>query len=219
MDGNPGVNRASAGPRFPGRDKSSQIMTFRSGFVVFALFLTVSAIASAQRFGGSGSQQSQRTAQTPPATGSQTSQSKTAPPQNGTQTQSSNRQTQGRSDQLVGWEWWKDDEVKRELKLTDNVVRSIQRKYEDRARMMKPVDEAYRKEADELNKMSRERAVDVATYSIQVNRVESLRTELFKTRAVMLYEFYRMLTPEQYLKFQEIRDRRRSGRGGGGGPR
>lgn len=194
-------------------------MTFRSGFLVFALFLTVSAIASAQRFGGSGSQASQRTAQTPPATGSQTGQSKTAPPQNGTQAQSNKGQTQGRSEQFVGWEWWKDDEVKRELKLTDNIVRSIQRKYEDRARMMKPVDEAYRKEADELNKMSRERAVDVATYSIQVNRVESLRTELFKTRAVMLYEFYRMLTPEQYLKFQEIRDRRRSGRGGGGGPR
>jgi len=35
----------------------------------------------------------------------------------------------------------------------------------------------------------------------------------------MLYEFYRMLTPEQYQKFREIRDRRRAGRGGGAGPR
>ena len=67
--------------------------------------------------------------------------------------------------------------------------------------------------------MAKERTVDVATYSIQVNRVEALRTELFKTRSVMLYEFYRMLSPEQYVKFQEIRERRRSGRGGGGGPR
>jgi Spy/CpxP family protein refolding chaperone len=194
-------------------------MTFRSGLLVFALFLTVSAIASAQRFGGSGNQATQRTAQTPPPTGSQTGQSKTAPPQNATQPQSNGRQSQSRPEQLVGWEWWKDDEVKRELKLADNIVRSIQRKYEDRARMMKPVDEAYRKEFDELNRLAKERTVDVAMYSIQVNRVEALRTELFKTRTVMLYEFYRMLTPEQYLKFQEIRDRRRAGRGGGGGPR
>jgi len=194
-------------------------MTFRSGFVIFALFLTVSVIASAQRFGGSGSQAAQRTAQTPPAAGVQAGQSKTAPPQNGAQTQSNGRQNQNRPEQFVGWEWWKDDEVKRELKLADNVVRSIQRKYDDRARMMKPVDDAYRKEFDDLNRMAKERTVDVATYSIQVNRVEALRTELFKTRSVMLYEFYRMLSPEQYVKFQEIRERRRSGRGGGGGPR
>lgn len=194
-------------------------MTFRSGLVVFALFLTVSSIASAQRFGGSGSQATQRTAQTPPPAGAQAGQSKTAPPQNGTQPPSSGRQNQNRPEQLVGWEWWKDDEVKRELKLADNIVRSIQRKYEDRVRMMKPVDDAYRKEFDELNRLAKERTVDVATYSVQVNRVEALRTELFKTRTVMLYEFYRMLTPEQYLKFQEIRDRRRAGRGGGAGPR
>lgn len=207
-----------AGPRFPGAN-SSKIMTFRSGLVVFTLFLTVSAIASAQRFGGSGSQATQRTAQTPPPAGSQTAQSKTAQPQNSTQPQSNGRQNQNRPEQLVGWEWWKDDEVKRELKLADNIVRSIQRKYEDRVRMMKPVDDAYRKEFDELNRLAKERTVDVATYSVQVNRVEALRTELFKTRTVMLYEFYRMLTPEQYLKFQEIRDRRRAGRGGGAGPR
>jgi Spy/CpxP family protein refolding chaperone len=188
-------------------------MTFRNGFVVFALVLAVSAMASAQRFGGTGGQMSQRTTQAPPAPGSGRSQA--APAKSDTQTQSNNRQNQGWS----AWEWWKDEEIKRELKLRDEVVRSIQRKYEDRARMMKPVDEAYRKEFDELNRLSRERTVDVATYSIQVNRVESLRTELLKTRAVMLYEFSRMLTPEQHLKFQEIRDRRRSGRGGGGGQR
>ena len=193
-------------------------MTFRSGLTVFALFLTISAIASAQRFGGSGNQSAQRASQTPPVTGSQAGRGQA--PQTGTSAQAqTNRQNQGRSDQLVGWEWWKDDEVKRELKLTENIARSIQRKYEDRVRMMKPVDEAYRKEFDELNRLSRERTVDVATYSIQVSRVDALRSELNKTRTVMLYEFYRMLTPEQYQKFQEIRDRRRSGRGGGGGPR
>ena len=195
-------------------------MTFRSGLIVFALFLTVSVMASAQRFGGSGNQAGQRAAQPPADT--QAVRGQTAQPQAGSQAQNNgaNRQTQGQQE-FVGWEWWKDDEVRRELKLTDQVVRSIQRKYEDRARVMKPIDEAYKKERDELNRMSRERTVDVATYSIQVNRVDGLRSELNKTRIVMLYEFYRMLTPEQYLKFREIQDRRyqRSGRSGAAGSR
>ena len=195
-------------------------MTFRSGLVVFALFLTVSAIASAQRFGGSGSQAAQKSTQTPPPAGSQTGRSQ-APVQTPSQPQTGNRQNQGRQEEFVGWEWWKDEEVQRELKLTPTMVRSIQRKYEDRARTMKPVDDAYRKERDELSRMSRERTVDLATYSIQVSRVDALRSELNKTRLVMLYEFYRMLTPEQHVKFREIQDRRyqRSGRGNGGGPR
>lgn len=192
-------------------------MNFRSGLVIFGLVLTVSAIASAQRFGGSGAQSTQRASQTAPPTGSQTGRGQATAPQSGQPSQAGTRQNQGRNE--FAWEWWKDDEIKRELKLADNVIRSIQRKYEDRVRAMKPVDDAYRKEFDELNRMSRERTVDVAMYSIQVNRVDALRSELNRTRTVMLYEFSRMLTPEQHQKFQEIRERRWSGRGRSGGSR
>jgi Spy/CpxP family protein refolding chaperone len=147
----------------------------------------------------------------PPSNQSKTSQQPANPAPN-----SQRPPQQGRADQFVGWEWWKDDAVKKDLALTDSQARSITRLYEDRARQMKTHSDEFQKQLEELDKMTRERTVDVATYSIQVTRVEALRTELSKTRTVMLYSIYRMLTPEQYQKLRQIRDQRRSGRGGGG---
>lgn len=168
---------------------------------VAALCLLTPLIGTAQRFGGASLRLSQGQAQqTPPAQPGQVQRSGPS----------------GRPDQLLSWEWWKDEGIKKELGLKDSQVRSITRLYEDRSRQMKPHSDEFQKEFAVLEKMTRERAVDVATYSIQVTRVEALRTELNKTRTVMLYSISRMLTPEQNDKLREIRDRRRSGRGGGG---
>jgi hypothetical protein len=38
--------------------------------------------------------------------------------------------------------------------------------------------------------------------------------ELDKSRAVMVYRIFLELSPEQYRKIEEIRDRRQRGRGG-----
>ena len=170
------------------------------GLVIGTLCLIASGPGFAQRLGGSAPQSNPSKTSQQPTTPAPASQ---RPPQ------------QGRSDQFVPWEWWKDDVVKKELALTDSQARSITRLYEERARQMKPHSDEFQKQLEELDKMTRERTVDVATYSIQVTRVEALRTELSKTRTVMLYSIYRMLTPEQYQKLRQIRDQRRSGRGGG----
>lgn len=119
-----------------------------------------------------------------------------------------------RPDALLGWEWWKDDGIKKELGLTDQQVRQISRIYDDRSRQVKPFSDDYVAQLERLEQMTRAREVDTATYALQVGRVESLRSKLNETRLVMLYSFYRMLTPDQNKKLQEIRDRRRSGRGG-----
>lgn len=124
------------------------------------------------------------------------------------------QRTGGRPDALLAWEWWKDEAVKKELGLTDRQVAQITRIYEDRSRQAKPYSDEYVKQLEELDRMTRERTVDTPTYALQVSRVETLRMKLNETRYVMLYSFYRMLTPEQYQKLRDIRDRRRSGRGG-----
>jgi hypothetical protein len=172
-----------------------------------AVVATVSAIASAQRFGGSG-QAAQQASQTP---GPQTMQ--TAPPSNGRGT------PQNRSSQepfSISWEWWKDDAVRKEMRLTDPQVRSISRLYDNRVRTLKPVAEELSKQRDVLDKMSQERTVDVPVYAIQVNHVEALRSEMNRTRTIMLYEIQKALTPEQTQKFREIVERRRKARGSGG---
>jgi Spy/CpxP family protein refolding chaperone len=177
------------------------------GAVALAWSLSTPSPGLAQRQGGAAAAAS-KTGQTGQT---QSVQSQPSQPQ-GSQRPS----TPGRSDQFVGWEWWKDEQVKKDLALTPTQARSITRLYEDRARQMKTHSDEFQKQLEELDRMTRERSVDVATYSIQVTRVEALRTELSKTRTVMLYSIYRMLTPEQYQKLRQIRDQRRSGRGGGG---
>jgi Spy/CpxP family protein refolding chaperone len=173
---------------------------------VFGLFLAVPVIAFEQRFGGSPA--SQR------GTNVQGQQTATARP--------AAEQRSGGQGQKPGqgpWEWWTDEAVKKELALSVRQVRDITKVFDERVRAMKPLSEEFEKQRRELEKMIEERVVDLSTYSIQVTRVEALRTELFKSRSVMFYAIYKMLTPEQYGKLREIRDRRerqRSGRGGSG---
>jgi len=177
---------------------------------VVTVVVMVSAIVSAQRFGGSG-QSSQRAAQ-------QTTPQTTPPAGQGASQPGGRGGSQSRSNpnQIVSWEWWKDDSARKELELTDSQVRKISGLYESRVRQLKPVYEELERQRDLLNKMSQERTVEVPVYAIQVNRVEALRSDLSKTRVIMLYEIHRVLTAKQMLKFGEILDRRAKARGTGG---
>jgi Spy/CpxP family protein refolding chaperone len=170
---------------------------------VFGLFLTVPGFALEQRFSGlpSGQRGTNVQSQQPPAQTPAPAGQRAGGP--------------GRSDSGA-WEWWKDEAVKKEMKLTDKQVRDISRIFDARAREMKPVNDAYQKQRAELDKLARERLVDTSTFSIQVGQVEALRTELSKSRAVMFYAISRQLSAEQHDKLREIRDRQFSGRRGGG---
>lgn len=137
------------------------------------------------------------------------------PAQPGSQT--SNQRPGGRPDE---WEWWNDATVKKELGLTDAKSKEIDKIYQDRRRHATPFYEEFEKQLEEQNRMAKERLVDEGAFALQVARVDALRSELLKSRAVMFYRMSRKLTAEQYKKLEEIRDRRRAeGRGRGGGTR
>ncbi len=130
------------------------------------------------------------------------------------------RPPQTAEQQLAGWLWWKDEDVKKEMKLTDRQAQSINRIFENRVREVTPFYDDLQKQVAELDRMTKERTVDVAVYAVQVSRAEALRSKLNETRAVMLYTIYRQLNPDQYQRLREIRDKRWGGRGRGGpGPR
>ncbi|MCC7044279.1 MAG: hypothetical protein IT183_10470 [Acidobacteria bacterium] len=115
----------------------------------------------------------------------------------------------------LGWEWWNDADVQRELALSADKIKRINDLYARRNADLRPIVHEYQKQFSELDKMTRQRVVDESTYLLQVMRVESLRVRLNETRLVMLYRFFRELTPEQHTKLQDIMDRRfnRGGRG------
>lgn len=116
---------------------------------------------------------------------------------------------------LLEWEWWKDDEVKRDLGLSDKVAGEIDSYYQQRLRLMMPFADSLNHEQDTLNQMSTERKVDDSTYAVQAAKVEALFSRLRESRLVMLYHIYKKLTPEQVTKLDAARDRHfQRGRGG-----
>jgi Spy/CpxP family protein refolding chaperone len=190
-------------------------LRFRHPFWLFgmlALIVTAPVVASGVRAhldkGAGAAQSGQATVpnpNTPPG----------KPAQPGSSTD--NQRGGGRPDE---WEWWNDAAVKKELGLTDAKSKEIDKIFQDRQRHATPFYEEFLKQRDEQNRMAKERLVDEGTFALQVARVDALRSELMKSRAVMLYRISRKLTAEQYKKLEEIRDRRRGeGRGRGSGTR
>lgn len=114
------------------------------------------------------------------------------------------------------WEWWNDREVQETLGLSADTVRRIDELYKSRNAELRPVVHEYLREREALDRMTRERVADDATYQLQVMRFEQARARLSESRTVMLYRMYRELTPEQHSKLQEILDER-FGRGAGRG--
>jgi Spy/CpxP family protein refolding chaperone len=117
------------------------------------------------------------------------------------------------------WDWWADPAVKKDLKLSDEQASRIRDIFEKREAEVKPVWDQLTREGDRLDKMTRERVADEATYAVQVGKVHHLFAEVRKSRTVMMYRMYRELQPEQYRKLQDIMERRRAMDGRGSGPR
>ena len=82
---------------------------------------------------------------------------------------------------------------------------------------MKPWVDQLQKEQDRLNRMTQERLADVPTFTLQVSKLEALRSRLQESRTVMLYRIFLELQPDQFKKFQDIMDRRRRSDGRGRG--
>jgi Spy/CpxP family protein refolding chaperone len=59
-----------------------------------------------------------------------------------------------------------------------------------------------------LAKLTKEATADVATIAQHVDRIETLRAEMNKTRTIMLYRMNLLLNPEQRAKVKALYDKR-----------
>jgi Spy/CpxP family protein refolding chaperone len=116
-----------------------------------------------------------------------------------------------------GFEWWNDDEVRREIRLTDDKANRIESMYakleKDRTPLLKELEHEWAR----LDKMTKERTADETAYGVQVRKFESLAASWREMRTVLMYQMYKELKPEQYAKLQEIVERRFSGPSDGRG--
>jgi Spy/CpxP family protein refolding chaperone len=165
--------------------------------VLLAAVLVVSSVAtSAQSFGLSARTKSPAA---PPQQGQAAGQ--VQPPRQGDRQPPSAQRAMGSDRDL----WWRNETIRKELSLSERQMRDINWIFELRVKQATPILEAFERERNELNRLTRERAVDEAVYAVQVGRKESLHSKFNETRTVMLYQILRKLTPVQYQKLQETR--------------
>jgi Spy/CpxP family protein refolding chaperone len=159
----------------------------------------------------------------PQATQSPAPQTQPAPRQPQTRSGDQNRQGQpGNRDASQGlpapprgnWFWWKDAKTMQAISITADQSKQIDDLFHTRFPEARAQDTELRKHEKELDRLLRERRVGIDVISVQLDRVEAQRTTLNKTRTLMLYQMYQVLSAEQYVKLIAYWEQIRTGRGG-----
>jgi Spy/CpxP family protein refolding chaperone len=111
------------------------------------------------------------------------------------------------------FKWWQSDTFRRELGLTADQSTKIEGIFQRTLPVLKTQKGAFDKAEADFNQMVE--ASDDAQVMAQVGVVEAARSELNKSRTMMLLRMRRVLTPDQRVKFvtlqEKTRDHRRSG--------
>jgi len=109
------------------------------------------------------------------------------------------------TDDRERFKWWLYN--KAELGITDQQSAEINQVFETTISRLRDARQQLDKAEDELSRMIKEHKADVATLSVQLDRVESARSIHNKTRTLMLYRMHLVLTADQRQKVQAWRER------------
>ena len=93
--------------------------------------------------------------------------------------------------------WWQSDEVKTLIELTDAQSAALDTIYRKTLPKQRESMRRLTAEEDSLSRLVGDMAVEEIDVSRQVDRVESARSELSKTRILMVFRMHRVLTKRQ----------------------
>jgi Spy/CpxP family protein refolding chaperone len=115
--------------------------------------------------------------------------------------------------------WWLSDSVKSEIGLTDRQSQEVEAIFQSVRPALRAGWERLDRLEQEVSRLMTEGATDEAGVSAAIDRAESARADLNKTRTLMLFRMYRVLTPEQRVRLKAYherhdQERRSSARGG-----
>ena len=103
--------------------------------------------------------------------------------------------------------WWQSDEVRAQVGLTDDQSAKLDRIYK---RALPKLRESMRRlnaEEHALSQLVADMSVEEVDVTRQVDRVEAVRSELSKTRLLMVFRMYRVLEPDQRDALDQWRNR------------
>jgi len=113
-----------------------------------------------------------------------------------------------------GFKWWQSDTFTRELGLTTDQSSKIEAIFQATVPVLRRQKDSLDKAEADFNQMIE--ASDDAQVMAQVGVVEAARSELNKSRTMMLLRMRRVLTPDQRVKFVMLQQQTRNhGRSGG----
>jgi Spy/CpxP family protein refolding chaperone len=98
--------------------------------------------------------------------------------------------------------WWQSDEYKRELRLTPEQSKKLEDVFQAAVPTLKSLKKALDQAESEFERLL-ERGDDGSVMD-QVERVEAARSELNKSHTLMMLKMKRVLTAEQWAKFNAM---------------
>jgi len=101
--------------------------------------------------------------------------------------------------------WWQDERSKADLRLTDEQSARIEEIFHSAFTGMRSAYEELRRREEKLSALISAKDSTEAEVSRQADEVEAVRGELGKARVLMTYRMYRVLSPEQRVKLEEMR--------------
>jgi Spy/CpxP family protein refolding chaperone len=104
--------------------------------------------------------------------------------------------------------WWLAEESRAEFKITDQQSRDLEAVFQQLLPVLKTNKSDLDREEKALTLLLSAAASNEATAMQAIERVETARSALSKTRTLMLYRMYRLLSAEQRAKVQAYHERK-----------
>src|SRR5262249_13221872 len=104
--------------------------------------------------------------------------------------------------------WWLSDAGKKEFGISDQQSHDLEALFQQILPTLKANKTELDRQEKVLDQLLSEAASSEPTVAQAIDRVEAARSALSRTRTLMLYRMYRLLTPEQRAKVQAYYERK-----------
>jgi Spy/CpxP family protein refolding chaperone len=111
-----------------------------------------------------------------------------------------------------GFKWWQTERFQKELALTTEQITRIEGIYQTTEPLLRAQKQAFDRREEKLSKTIADPKSDEPAVLQASDRLEAARTELSRTRTLMVFRIRRVLTDEQNIKITAMHERDRNDR-------
>lgn len=114
--------------------------------------------------------------------------------------------------QAQSFKWWQTDRFQKELVLTAEQITRIEGVYQSSEPLLRAQKQAVDRREEKLSKIIQDPKTDEPALLQAIDRLDAARSEVSRTRTLMLFRIRRVLSDEQNVKIRAMFDRDHSDR-------